>query len=187
MGAKQECTVVAAGMRIVGNVTAAGTVQINGEMDGEINCDSLIVARGGRVVGNIAADSVVVDGLVEGPIQAVDVVLKAQAHVVGDIACKTVVIEKGAFIESRLLGSIMPSGHEAGEPALKITRGDDARLIAGAEASTRKAELVTEARHLSGNPDLLIDDALAFLAKRGNTQAKAFLAARGDENSGEGS
>ena len=39
----------------------------------------------------------------------------------------------------------------------------------------RKAELVVEARHLSGNPILLVDEALTYLAKRGNAQAKAIL------------
>lgn len=188
-GAKQECTVVAAGMKIVGNVTAEGAVQVNGQIDGEIHCNSLVISRGGRVSGMIAADNIVVDGVVEGPIQAVDVVLKAQAHVVGDIACKSVAIERGAFVEGRLLRSMALNGGEIDEAkleALETAREDEARLIAGAEASTRKAELVIEARHLSGDPDLLIDDALAFLAKRGNTQAKAFLAANTDEKQAKG-
>jgi cytoskeletal protein CcmA (bactofilin family) len=186
-GAKQECTVVAAGMKIVGNVTAEGTVQINGELEGEIHCNALIVARGGRVTGKIVADSVTVDGLVDGPIQAGDVVLKAQAHVVGDIACKSVAIERGAFVEGRLLRSLALNGGGVDEAkALETARAEEARLIAGAEASTRKAELVVEARHLSGDPDLLIDDALAFLAKRGNTQAKAFLTAHPEEHHAKG-
>ena len=92
-------------------------------------------------------------------------------------------------VEGRLLRSMALNGSEADEAklkALEATREDEARLIAGAEASTRKAELVIEARHLAGDPDLLIDDALAFLAKRGNTQAKALLAANTDEKQAKG-
>jgi hypothetical protein len=44
-----------------------------------------------------------------------------------------------------------------------------------AEAATRKAELVVEARHLSGNPNMLVDEALTYLAKRGNAKAEAIL------------
>jgi cytoskeletal protein CcmA (bactofilin family) len=180
---KQQCTVVAEGMKIEGNVTAEGTVQINGQLEGEIHCTSLIVARGARVAGIILAKSVVVDGLVEGPIQAEDVVLKAQAHVVGDITCQSVTIERGAFVEGRLLRSLNGGGvDETKLKALETAREEEARHLAGAEVSTRKAELVVEARHLSGNPDLLIDDALAFMAKRGNPQAKAFVTAHPEEH-----
>jgi hypothetical protein len=58
-----------------------------------------------------------------------------------------------------------------------MAREEDARLLAASEAATRAAELVVEARHLTGNPDLQIDEALDFLAKRGNLQARALLAA----------
>ncbi len=101
-GAKQEVTTVAAGMKIVGTVTASGAVEIEGELEGEVQCGSLLVARGGKVKGSVSAESIVVDGVVEGPIQASDIILKSAAHVLGDIACQTVSIEKGAFIEGKL-------------------------------------------------------------------------------------
>lgn len=101
-GAKQDVTTVAAGMKIVGTVTADGAVQIEGELEGEVRCGSLVVARGGKIKGPVSAESIVVDGLVEGPIQASEITLKSEAHVLGDIACQTVAIEKGAFIEGKL-------------------------------------------------------------------------------------
>ena len=197
--AKGECTTIAEKMKIVGDVTANGKVEVKGEVvgnltvegsvevkglvEGEIHCTSLMVVRNARMT---TADSVVVDGWVEGPIRAAEVVLKAQAHVTGDITCQAVVIERGAFVEGRLLRSMGLKGTEVDEAALEaleVRREEDARSMAASEASTRKAELVVEARHLSGNPDLHIDEALAFLAKRGNTQAKAILA---EERSAKG-
>ena len=44
-----------------------------------------------------------------------------------------------------------------------------------AEAATRKAELIVEARHLSGNPNLSVEEALAYLDLRGNDQAHVML------------
>ena len=44
-----------------------------------------------------------------------------------------------------------------------------------AEAEMTLAELVVEGRHLSGNPNLGPASALAYLAARGNAQAKAIL------------
>ena len=84
-GSKNRGTVIAKGLKIVGTVTAEGLVEVNGRVDGELHCTSLVISRGAHVAGTIAAGRVVVDGRVEGPIQGGDVILKSKAHVVGDI------------------------------------------------------------------------------------------------------
>ena len=83
-GSKQQKTVIAKGLKIVGSVTAEGLVEVNGQIDGELHCTSLVIARGAQVKGTVAAERVVVDGKVEGPIQGGEVILKSQAHVVGE-------------------------------------------------------------------------------------------------------
>ena len=81
---RQRGTLIAKGLKIVGSVTAEGLVEVNGQIDGELHCTSLVIARGAHVNGTVAAERVVVDGTVEGPIHGGDVILKSQAHVVGD-------------------------------------------------------------------------------------------------------
>jgi len=98
---RRQGTVIAKGLKIVGSVTAEGLVEVNGQIDGELHCTSLIISRGAHVTGTVAAERVVVDGKVEGPIQGRDVVLKSQAHVVGDIHHQSLAIEKGAFFDGR--------------------------------------------------------------------------------------
>jgi len=95
---KQRGTVIAKGLKIVGSVTAEGLVEVNGQIDGELHCTSLVTAH---VTGTVAAERVVVDGKVEGPIQGREVVLKSQAHVVGDIHHQSLAIESGAFFDGR--------------------------------------------------------------------------------------
>jgi len=94
-------TVIAKGLKIVGSVTAEGLVEVNGHIDGELHCTSLIISRGAQVNGTGAADRIVVDGNVEGPIRGGDVILKSQAHVVGDIQHQTLTLERGAYFEGR--------------------------------------------------------------------------------------
>jgi len=53
-------------------------VEINGEIEGELHCTSLIVSRQARVTGAIVAERLIVHGSVEGPIQAREVVLKSE-------------------------------------------------------------------------------------------------------------
>jgi cytoskeletal protein CcmA (bactofilin family) len=104
-GSKQRGTVIAKGLKIVGSVTAEGLVEVNGQIDGEVHCTSLVISRGAHVSGTIAADRVVVDGRVEGPIQGGDVTLKSQAYVVGDIHHKSLSIDSGAYFEGRSVQS----------------------------------------------------------------------------------
>jgi cytoskeletal protein CcmA (bactofilin family) len=94
-------TVIAEGLRIVGSVTAEGLVEVNGHIDGELHCTSLVLSRKAHVTGAIAADRVEIDGRVEGPIEGGEVVLKSRAHVVGDIHHKCLSIESGAHFEGR--------------------------------------------------------------------------------------
>jgi len=100
-GLKRDGTVIGNGLKIVGNVTAEGLVEINGQIEGDLHCTSLIVSPTAQVVGSITAERVVVSGRVEGPIQGGDVVLKPRAHVVGDIHHQSLTIEKGAYFEGR--------------------------------------------------------------------------------------
>jgi cytoskeletal protein CcmA (bactofilin family) len=76
-------TVIGSGLKIRGTVTADGTVEVNGQIEGDLQCTSLIVSPNAQIVGTITAEQVVVDGKVEGPIQGGNVVLKSHAHVVG--------------------------------------------------------------------------------------------------------
>jgi cytoskeletal protein CcmA (bactofilin family) len=78
-GLTRRGTVIAEGLKIEGSVTAEGLVEVNGQIDGELHCTSLILSRRAHVTGVITADRVVVDRNVEGPIQAVDAVLIASA------------------------------------------------------------------------------------------------------------
>ena len=97
----------------MGSVTAEGLVEVNGQIEGELYCTSLIVSRKAQVAGTIMAERVVVNGKVEGPIQGGEVVLKSQAHVVGDIHHQSLTIEKGAYFEGR---AIQAHGANGGQP-----------------------------------------------------------------------
>ena len=109
---RRRGTVIAKGLKIVGSVTAEGLVEVNGQIDGELHCTSLLIAHGAHVTGTIAAERVVVDGKVEGPIQGRDVVLKSQAHVVGDIHHQSLAIERGAYFDGRSVQTRGANGHE---------------------------------------------------------------------------
>lgn len=122
-GSKRRGTVIAKGIKIVGSVTAEGLVEVNGQIDGELHCTSLIVSRGAHVTGTIAAGRVVVDGKVDGPIQGGEVILKSNAHVVGDIQHQSLAIERGAYFEGRSMQTQAANGKEPERVDRKSVRG----------------------------------------------------------------
>jgi cytoskeletal protein CcmA (bactofilin family) len=115
-GSRQRGTVIADGLKIVGSVTAEGLVEVNGQIDGEVHCTSLVIARGAHVKGTVTAERVIVDGNVEGPIQGGDVTLKPHAQVVGDIHHQSLTIEKGALFDGRSVRSQTPEKLAAKSP-----------------------------------------------------------------------
>src|SRR4029450_2933190 len=100
---KGKTTVIAEGLRIVGSVSADGAVQVNGQIDGDLNCTSITVSPKALINGAIKARSVVINGKVEGPISGEDVVLKPHAFVAGDIQAQSLSIERGAHFRARPL------------------------------------------------------------------------------------
>jgi cytoskeletal protein CcmA (bactofilin family) len=118
---RQRGTVIAKGLKIVGSVTAEGLVEVNGQIDGELHCTSLVIAQGAQVNGIVAAERVVVDGNVEGPIQGGDVILKSQAHVGGDIHHRSLANERGAYFDGRSV-QIRGNGQTAGKIAAKSSK-----------------------------------------------------------------
>jgi cytoskeletal protein CcmA (bactofilin family) len=89
----------------VGSVTAEGLVEVNGQIEGDLYCTSLVVSPKASIAGGIQAERVVVNGRVEGPIRGGEVVLKSRAHVVGDIQHDTLSIESGAYFDGRSVRS----------------------------------------------------------------------------------
>src|SRR6186713_3487865 len=106
-------TVIGNGLKIKGDVSAEGLVEVNGQIEGDVRCTSLVISSTAQIVGSVAAEKVVVNGRVEGPIQGGDVVLKSKAHVVGDIRHQSLTIEKGAYFEGR---SVQVHGSNGQQP-----------------------------------------------------------------------
>ena len=114
-GSKQGKTVIGQGFKILGSVTAEGVVQVNGQIEGDLNCASLIVSPGAKIVGAVTAEHVQVNGTVEGPIHGGDVVLRTKAHVVGDIDHRSLTIGKGSYFEGRSMHMHKANSGNAGK------------------------------------------------------------------------
>jgi cytoskeletal protein CcmA (bactofilin family) len=95
-------SVIAADVRITGNIVAGNDIQINGLVEGDVQCGHLSIGEGGKVIGKITADEVNLAGAVEGPVNAGKVELLATAQVTGDVSYQDLRIELGAKISGKL-------------------------------------------------------------------------------------
>jgi len=114
---KAKPTVIAEGLRIIGNVSADGAIQVNGQIDGDLNCTSITVSPSALINGAVKAQRVVINGKVEGPINGADVVLKSHAFVTGDIQAQSLSIERGAHFEGRSLRPDVTNLRQSETPA----------------------------------------------------------------------
>ena len=117
---RRVSTVIGSGLKIVGNVSAEGLVEVHGQIEGDVSCTSLVISPNAQIHGSVAAEKVVVNGRVEGPIQGGDVLLKSKAHVVGDIRHQSLTIEKGAYFDGRATQAHGANGQQHDAPATKI-------------------------------------------------------------------
>ncbi len=123
---RRKGAIIAEGLKIVGSVTAEGLVEVNGQIEGDLYCTSLIISPKASISGGVQAEHVVVNGRVEGPIHGGDVVLKSRAYVVGDIEHETLAIESGAFFDGRSVHVGQMNGHAKAEKVSARTRKDAA-------------------------------------------------------------
>lgn len=93
-------SIVAAGMRITGDVETNGTLKIDGRVEGSVmGARQMMLGRNGVVQGNVHAGEVVVGGQVHGAIIADErLELQSSAVVNGDIDTKSIVVLEGARI-----------------------------------------------------------------------------------------
>lgn len=86
---------------VTGNIVSKGEVQVEGEVQGDIHCSSVVIGDKALVTGGIIADDVIVRGRIVGSIRGIRVTLQSSCHVEGDIYHQSLAIEQGAFFEGK--------------------------------------------------------------------------------------
>lgn len=94
-------SIIGEDLTVTGNVLSKGEVQVDGQIQGDVHCSSLIVGEKAEITGGIVASDVVVRGQVMGSIRGERVTLQSSSHVEGDIFHQSLAIEQGAFFEGK--------------------------------------------------------------------------------------
>ena len=92
-------SVIGPDLTIEGTVVSKGELQIDGEIQGDVRCLSLVLGEKAVITGGVVAEDVVVKGRVDGSINGQTITLQASSHVEGDIHHHFLTIEQGAYFE----------------------------------------------------------------------------------------
>lgn len=85
-----------------GNISVKGTLRVDGQLEGDVETDWLVLGEKGVVKGNISAKSVIVGGKVEGNVSASDSLeLERKGSIEGDIRTAKLSVHEGGRLNGR--------------------------------------------------------------------------------------
>jgi cytoskeletal protein CcmA (bactofilin family) len=113
-GSGQSFSVLGGDVAIKGDISASSDLHIDGAVEGDIACESLVQGEASKITGSISAKSARLSGHIVGSIICGQLMLLKSARITGDVHYDALTIEQGAVVEGRLSPygwSMLQSGH----------------------------------------------------------------------------
>jgi cytoskeletal protein CcmA (bactofilin family) len=116
-------SILGKGCKFKGTIDVEGTLRIDAEFEGVVNCpDTLVVGKTGVVKAEINVKNAIVGGKVIGNINATNKIeLQSGSHIEGDIHTHRLVIDEGVFFEGSCKMGGTPVEGETGKS--QVTTG----------------------------------------------------------------
>lgn len=111
-------SVIGSDVTIRGDISASADLHIDGTVEGDIKCASLVQGETSHLTGGIEAETARLAGQVTGSIKARELVILKSARIDGDVAYDALTIEQGAQVEGRFAHSV-PQRRAADTPSMK--------------------------------------------------------------------
>ena len=120
-------SVIGSDVVITGNISAKVDLHVDGRVEGDISCASLVQGEASSIHGAITAETARLAGTVNGSVDARDLVITATANVTGDVSYETITIEQGGHVDGQFRHKskvIAPQlGNSDDKPALMLSNG----------------------------------------------------------------
>ncbi|MFM7350262.1 MAG: polymer-forming cytoskeletal protein [Erythrobacter sp.] len=101
MASGSTFSVIGADVTIRGDIAATADLHIDGTIEGDIKCASLVQGEKSSISGAIVAESARLAGKVAGSITARELVILRTARIEGDVHYDALTIEQGAEVDGR--------------------------------------------------------------------------------------
>ncbi len=87
---------------VTGNIAASADLHIDGQVQGDVNCGSLVQGTESKISGNVRAESARIAGTIDGTVSVRQLTVERAARINGDVEYENIAIENGASIDGRL-------------------------------------------------------------------------------------
>jgi cytoskeletal protein CcmA (bactofilin family) len=94
-------SIIASDVEITGNLSAKVDLHIDGKVNGDVTCGSLVQGEGSAIVGKVIAETARLSGKVDGSIEAGDLVIEASARISGDVVYQSLTIAPGGQVDGK--------------------------------------------------------------------------------------
>ena len=108
--APQNSSQINKDVRIRGTITVSEPLVMAGQLDGDVNADTLHVASTAVITGEITAQSLTIDGRVLGSMVADKVFLSATAHFERQLSCQDIAVDDGAHVNAKFTKEPVTNG-----------------------------------------------------------------------------
>lgn len=109
-------SVLGVDVAVKGDLSATADLHIDGTVEGDITCASLVQGEKSTVTGAIKAQNARLSGTVHGSIEAGELIILKTARIHGDVSYDALTIEQGAQVDGRFAHRVVASD----EPALTL-------------------------------------------------------------------
>ncbi|MEO1649110.1 MAG: polymer-forming cytoskeletal protein [Pseudomonadota bacterium] len=117
--ANSTFSVIGTDVSIKGDVSASVDLHVDGKIEGDIKCASLVQGTDSRISGSVVAETARLSGKVEGSITARELTILKSAIIDGDVHYDALTIEQGAQVEGRFAPNAQRSAPTASAAAPK--------------------------------------------------------------------
>ena len=94
-------SVIGSDVVIKGDVSASADLHVDGTIEGDIKCASLVQGEASGISGSVVAETARLSGKVNGSITARELTILKSARIEGDVHYDALTIEQGAQVEGR--------------------------------------------------------------------------------------
>lgn len=99
---KTSPTIIGAGCKLTGDIKTDHTVQVHGHVVGNITAETVVIGRGGKVIGKVTATNLFLHGTLDGPAIVNTANIFSNAQMTGTLSYFTLNITGNTGLECKL-------------------------------------------------------------------------------------
>ncbi|OCC24022.1 cell shape determination protein CcmA [Croceicoccus estronivorus] len=118
-------SVIGSDVTIKGDIVASADLHVDGRIEGDIACASLVQGESSVIVGTITTETARLSGTINGSISARDLTVLRTARIEGDVQYDALTIEQGAEVEGRFSHRVSSKAADTAAGNTPKPTGDD--------------------------------------------------------------